>query len=155
MRGGEIAHHCLAQQARHDRVLINQLLGGPAPKTHDDDAIHRFVAVDALVLVVDAEAVTAKAELRNMTPPIGEQLTDPNRSRDHLVPAFRLIAFAIYFVITPEAEPRADPLERDQRIELAGFRDTEIVVRLFRSPAAVTRMSELPVHGFPPALSLE
>src|SRR6516162_4413768 len=114
MRGGEIAHHCLAQQARHDRVLINQLLGGPAPKTHDDDVIDRFGRVDALVRVVDAEAVTAKAELRNMTPPIGEQLTDPNRSRDHLIPAFRLVAFGIYLVVMPEAEPRADPLESDQ-----------------------------------------
>src|SRR5215467_5925365 len=95
MRAGEITHHSVAQQARHHRVLINQLLGRSAPKAHDDDVIDCFGRVDALVRVVDAEAVPAKAELGNMTPPIGEQLADPNRSRDHLVPAFRLVAFGM------------------------------------------------------------
>jgi hypothetical protein len=52
-----------------------------------------------------------------MTPPIGEQFADPNCSGDYLVPALRLIAFGIYLVITPEAEPSADALEGDQRIE--------------------------------------
>src|SRR6202008_3393247 len=108
------------------------LLGRSAPKAHDDDVIDRFGRVDALVRVVDAEAGAAKTELGNMTPPVGEQLADPNRSRDHLVPAFRLIAFGINLVITPEAEPRADPLERDQRIELAGLRNTGVVLRLSR-----------------------
>src|SRR6516164_5190953 len=153
MRAGEITQHGIAQQARHHRVLIDQLLGRRAPKAHDDDVIDRFSRIHPLVRVVDAEAVATKAELDNMTPPIGEQLADPNRSGDHLVPAVRLITFAIYLTIAPEAEPRADPLERDQRIELAGFRDTEMVVRLLRGPAAVTRIAESPVHGFPPALS--
>src|SRR5215472_5371104 len=148
MRAGEITHHSVAQQARHHRVLINHLLGRSAPKAHDDDVIDRFGRVDALVRVVDAEAVPAKAELGNMTPPIGEQLADPNRSRDHLVPAFRLVAFGINLVITAEAEPRADPLQRDHGIKLAGFRDTETVVCRSREPAAVSGIANLPVHGF-------
>src|SRR6516225_9133097 len=137
MRAGEITHHGVAQQARHHRVLINQLLGRSAPKAHDDDVIDRFGRVDALVRVVDAEAVPAKAELGNMTPPIGEQLADPNRSGDHLVPAFRPGAFGVYLVITPKAEPRADPLERDQRIELPRLRNTGMVVLLSREPASI------------------
>ena len=54
-----------------------------------------------------------------MTATIRQQLGDPDRASDDLVPAIRRIAFAIDLLVTREVAARANLLQRDQRIERA------------------------------------
>src|SRR5207253_2568897 len=96
-----------------------------------------------------------EAELGNVASPIREKFAHPNRPGNDLVPAVGAVAFGIDLVIAREAEPRADALQRYQRVEVTRLRDGDTIAPQFCNPVAVVGVAKLPVHDVPPTLSME
>jgi len=155
MRVSEIAQHRVAQQARQRVVLIYQLFGRLPSGAHDDNIVHRFGGVWASFGAVETKAIAAEAELGNVPPAIGEKLAHPNRPGDDFIPALGAVAFGIDLSIAREAEPRADALQRHQRVEVTRLRYGRAIVPQLCDPVAVVYIAELPVHDVPPVLDRE
>ena len=107
---GEIAQRHVAQAAGQSRVLVDQSLGGPARIAHDNDIADGFRRKDPVGDVTEAKTIAGEAEFGDMAASVGQELADPHRAGNHLVPTVRCITFGVRFLASRrEAAASADP----------------------------------------------